>query len=49
MATVSVWTFASEPGAEEALHSLERLQTLGAIAIEDASGGATASWFDGTW
>ena len=37
MATMSVWTFASAPGAEEALHSLERLQTLGAIVIEDAS------------
>jgi uncharacterized membrane protein len=37
MTTVSVWTFPTAPGAEDALRTLERLQTRRRIAVEDAA------------
>lgn len=41
MATLSAWKFPTPAGAEEALDTLERLQTQGLITVQDA---ALVSW-----
>jgi uncharacterized membrane protein len=45
MATLSVWKFQSAGGAEDALHTLERLQKEELVQVHD---GAVVTWPDGS-